>query len=188
MHTLEEDRLEAALDTQRTVEYEGSSYQYQPRFQWGTGDFDTEYPSLVLDYNTEGAQRDADQPLNDLINIEEKPNESDYEFHEGSRVQDDLQAQVVTEYGYDENDVPGHVVAQQLTMSVWKTIRFNMNLNTVGANGESPMLFEVAGSPSGPGRDGSTVRSTFVFRAKYMIPNVRSVDSVADAETDANIN
>ena len=140
----------------------------------------------MLNYQTEAAQRDADQPLNDLVSYDEKPGSPDYEFHDGSRVRDELQAAIVTEYGYDSNDVPGHVVAQQLGISVWKQIRFNMDLNNEGANGESPMLFEVAGNPTGPMRDDSTVRSNFVFGAKYMILNTRSVKSVEEAQTDTN--
>lgn len=188
MDTLEEDRLEAALDEARTVVYEGESYTYEPDYHWGTGDFQDEYPVIVLNYQTEAAQRDGDQPMNDLIAIDEREGEVDYDFHKGARVSDELQLTVAAESGFDANGVPAHVLVQQMAKAVWKQIRFTLDLNSIGDNGESPMVFNIGGSPSGPYRQDDTVRANFVFEANYVEIVVETVESVADAETDATIN
>lgn len=186
MHTLAEDRLEAALDTSRDVTYEGQSYSYNPEFQWGTGDFDDQYPVLALAYQQEAGERTAEQPMTDLLEIDPREGEVEYDFHNGSRVTDEIQCTVAQTTGYDDNGVPAHAMIQQVSMDLWKQLRFRMDLNSVGPNGEPPMTFEVAGPPTGPYRQDDTVRANFVFAANYHIVSTETVESVAEAETTVN--
>ena len=187
METPEEDRLEAALDVDRTVTYEGQSYTYHPHFQWSTGDFQDDYPVLVVGYQTEAGQRDAEQPINDLLSVEPQTDTGEVDLVEGSRVTDELQATVAVDSGFDANGVPAGVSCRQMAMSLWKQIRFGLDLNTVGPNGESPMLCNIAGSPSGPYRQDDTVRSNFVFGVNYKIRQTRTEDAVESTETTLNI-
>jgi hypothetical protein len=186
MDTPEEDRLEAELDQDRTVEYDGNTYTYSPQFEWATGDFPDSYPVLAVGYQQEAAERTDDQPMNDLQEFQPQENDPDSEYHRISRVSDELQVTVAQRTGFDDNGVPAHVVVQQISKSVWTQIRFALSLNTVGPNGESPMVFNIGGNPTGPYRQDDTVRSNFVFEAKYAEIFIETVDSVADADTIVN--
>lgn len=186
MDTLEEDRVEAAVDSDYDVVYEGTAHTYTVPWHWGTGDFDDEYPVITVTYNSELEQRDEDTPMNDLIEIDERPGESQYDFHDGSRVRDVLQITVAHSAGWDTNGVPAHVVVSQIGKAVWKQFRFGLDLNTEGENGETEMVFDIAGSPSGPFRSEDTVRNAFTVAANYTVINTRTVDSVEQAESDVN--
>lgn len=186
MDTLEEDRLEATVASDYDVVYDGTTYTYTLPWHWGTGDFDDEYPVITVTYNEELEQRNADTPMNDLIEIDERPNEIDYDFHDGSRVRDVLSVTVAQSAGWDDNGVPAHVVASQVGKAVWKQFRFGLGLNEKGANGESPMVFGIEGSPSGPFRSDDTVRNAFTVEARYTVINTRTVESVDQAESDVN--
>lgn len=188
MNALEESRLESVLDIDRTVTFEGSQYTYHPTFEWGTGDFADERPVLVLNYNQEAGQRDADQPLNDLLEVDLKTGDNTVDRHRVSRVQDILQVTVSADEGYDSNGVPAHVRVQQMVMSVWRQFRFDMSLNESGPNGERPMLFGVSSPPSGPGSENDTIVANFVVAANYNIVDTLTQDAVEDAETTENVN
>lgn len=188
MNAREEARLKSLLDIDRTVNYEGGTYTYHPDFQFGTGDFSDSYPVLVVNYEQEAGQRDAEQPINDLLETDEKPGQPDYQFTEGARVRDLLQITVAADDDRDnETGVPWHIMVQQTTMDVWEQIRFTADINTVGPNGERPMQLEVNGAPSGPTTTDDVTRSRFTLAADYVYVHERNPDAVADAETEANV-
>lgn len=187
MRKREEDRLRTALDKPRTVEYEGSTYSYQPRFEWGTGDFSDTYPVLVLTYNQEVGQRDADQPMNDLLRVDEKPNDPTIDRNKVSRVRDVIQVTLAADTGRDDNGVPWHIMVQQTSISVWEQIRFELDFNTGGPNGNRPMNVQVGAPPSGPTEENGIIRSRFDIALDYNFVHTDTVDAVAEAETDTNV-
>lgn len=188
MNWTEEQRLEDALDRDWTIEYDGNTSTYHPAWHWGTGDFDSEYPVVTVTYQGEADQRDDEQPVNDLLEVDEKEGSPDYDFHEVSRVRDELQMQVATNVGIDDNGVPRHHAVEQMAMGLWKAVRFELDFNETGPNGERPMVFSTVTSPSGPVSMEGTLRETFAIAADYLIINTRTVDSVDEAETDTSVN
>ncbi len=187
MRPQEESRLEATLGINREVNYEGTSYTYRPDFQWGTGDFEDVYPVLVFEYDQEAEQRDDDQPMNDLLEIDERANDVPVDIHEVARVRDIIQITLAADVGRDDNGVPWHIMVQQTMMSVWEQLRFTADLNNVGSNGERPMKLRVSGPPSGPVEENGIIRSRLSMAADYNYVHTRTVDAIAEAETETNV-
>ena len=188
MNHLEEARLETTLDIDRSVNYEGNTYTYHPTFEWGTGDFADEYPVLVLTYDQEAGERAGDQPINDLLAVDTRPNEPVVDRHNVSRVRDLLRVTIAADDGRDDNGVPWHIIVEQTSMDVWEQLRFDTDLNERGPNGERPMKLRISGPPSGPTEEDGVIRSRFTIAADYWFVHTNTVDAVTEAETTENIN
>lgn len=193
MHTDNERRLTDALGVTRSVTFDGSTYDYTVPIKWGTGDYADSYPVIVLTYTQQAAQRDDDQPINDLESIDTLPGQQKVDINNVARVLDMIEVTVAADENRDDNGVPGHVKCGQIAMDLWTQLRFELDLNEDGPNGERPLLFRIAGStggpepPTGPMNEDSIVRSRFTVQVNYSIVHTETVDSVDEAEYTTDI-
>lgn len=187
----EEDRLYAALPTQFSVDWQGTSYSYSFETWWDDEDHDIEYPQMTLMWDVRDQVRADDQPLNDIIAFDPKENDPEVEYTDAKRVFDDLVIQCATSGETNDDGVPSKRRANEFARTVARFFHFTFAQNSVGANGERPVLAEVVQSPvySGEKLEGETERDMYqlTVRLNHTEENLRTEDAVGEAETDTDI-
>lgn len=185
--TAEEDRLEAALPSTFTVEYAGDEFQYDLTPYWGGSDVDgddagggPEYPAVVFDWDVQGETDTDRQPLGDVRAIEPGGEDELVEVN-AARVWDDLSISVAVEARHDANGVPPQVRGGQIARQLWKFCRFELDLNSPGANGERPMVASVESAPT-PGRVERTYRIEWVVRLRHTVDHEVTTEATEDVE------
>lgn len=155
--TAEEDRFEAALPLQGlAVEYEAPSdnelqeFEYDLTPHWHGPDAagedaatPGEYPAIVFDWDVQNQPEPDRQPLDDLHSVEHSPNSPALTETKTAEVSDELSITVAVQARYDDNGVPPDVRVSQLARQVWRFLRFELDLNSEGENGERPMRLAV---------------------------------------------
>ncbi|QBI90022.1 tail completion protein, type 1 [Halobacterium phage ChaoS9] len=185
--TAEEDRLEAALPTTFTVEYGADEFQYELTPHWSGSDADgddasgaPEYPAVVFDWDVQGEPDDDRQPLGDVRAIE-PGDEDEYVEVNAARVWDDLSISVAVEARHDDNGVPPQVRGSQIARRLWKFCRFELDLNSLGKNGERPMVVNVESAPT-PARVERTYRIEWTIRLRHTVDHEVTKEATEDVE------
>ena len=185
--TAEEDRLEADLPLVQTIPYGGAEYQSELDPFWSGGDEDgadadgaPKYPALVFEWDSQAGVDEEREPLGDVSEIDDRGDDPEFATIETSRLSDELSMTIAVEATHDENGVPPQVRGQQITRGLWRYVRFEMDLNEPGANGERPMTVEPLSSPT-PARVGGTFRLEWSVSVSYVDEYERVVETVDDA-------
>jgi len=181
--TEERARLEEAFPSTATVEWDGAEQQYDVHPYWEGADHDESYPALVLGWETRGIERDDVQPMGDVLRIENEPDVAEYREVHGSRQADSLTVTVAVQSSFVDG-IPPQVRAEQIARDVWDAVRFELDLNETGPNGERPMLLEPSTAPSGPVRVQRTLRVEGVVDVQYTTEFEQTSETTADVEYD----
>lgn len=194
--TVEEDRFEQALPLEGiAVEWGGDTYEYDLDPFWTGGDAagedatnPTEYPAVVFDWDTQN-QAEADrQPLDDLHSIDVSEEEPTLTETKTAEVSDDLSVTIAVEAGWDDNGVPPQARATQLARHLWRFLRFELDLNSEGENGERPIRVAVPDESSiEPVRVEHTVRSEWPIRLHHAEHHEEEHDVADDFEVEVTI-
>ena len=182
--TTEEDRLEAALPSSATVEYNGASVDYTLTPFWGgaADKPDPDYPMVVLEWDSQNEAQPQRQPIDD-VTARETSGDTLVET-EVAEVADRLSVTIATTTEFD-GDTPATVRAHQLARAVWRTLRFGTDdLNSEGQNGERPMRIEVRdGASLSATRVEDTYRVPFIIDIHHRETVKRDILSAAEFET-----
>ena len=185
--TTEEDRLEAALPSSATVEYNGVSVDYTLTPFWGgaADKPDPDYPMVVLEWDSQNEAQPQRQPIDD-VTARETSGDTLVET-EVAEVADRLSVTIATTTEFD-GDTPATVRAHQLARAVWRTLRFGTDdLNSEGQNGERPMRIEVRdGASLSATRVEDTYRVPFIIDIHHRETVERDTPSVAEFETSTD--
>ena len=195
----EEDRLEAAIPFEHDIEYGGPDdeepqvYTYELTPYWGSSDHvgddageGPQYPTIVFEWDSQGEQDDARQPVDDVAAIDENEGENTIIEKNVVRAFDDLS--VTIEVRNQFRNTPPQLRASQIARAVWKFCRFELEeeLDHDGENGERPMLVEVLESPSGYEAD-RAVLVTFQLRLRHVVSHNVEIDAVGDLDPDVGL-
>jgi len=186
--TAEEDRLEADLPLVQSILYAGNSYEYELSPYWfgpdhsgDDADLVAEYPAIVLEWETQGDENEDRRPLGGVSEIDDRGDEAAFVETEVVEYDDELSITVAVEATHDSNGVPPDVRGKQLARAIWRYIVFEMDLDSVGANGERPLLVEPLNPPT-PGRVAGTYRLEWSVQVSYVDEHEEVHETVDDAE------
>ncbi len=186
--TAEEDRIEADLPFVQTLTYEGADYQYELTPYWSGPDHAgdrvdaaPEYPAIVFGWDSQGAEDEERRPLGGVSRIDDRGDAAEFAEVEERSLDDELSITVAVDARHDANGVPPDVRGKQLARAIWRYIVFEMDLDSVGANGERPLLIEPLNPPT-PGRVAGTYRLEWSVQVSYVDEHETVHETVDDAE------
>jgi len=190
--TKEEDRLEAVLPTTGlSISYGGKTYQYDLDVHWSGGDVagddaseSTEYPALVLGWNSQNNAETQRQPANDLHDIDNPLDEPGLTETDTTEVSDELSVTIAVRSTHDSNGVPPQVRATQLTRELWRVLDNEIDINNQGPNGERPIRVETNTSPT-PSRVERTYRYQWAISLHHAERFETDYETASDAEFSA---
>jgi len=186
--TAEEDRFEADLPLTQSIPFEGEEYQYELTPFWAGPDHSgnnaaevAEYPALVLQWDTQGAEDDERKPLGDASRFDDRGDAPEFAEIQAAGYDDELSITIAVDASHDANGVPPDVRGKQLARAIWRYLRFEADLNSEGANGERPMTVEPVNAPT-PSRVAGTFRVEWSVAISYIDEYEIVHETVADAE------
>lgn len=190
--TAEEDRLEASFPLEGlTVDYEGESYTYDLTPFWSGGDdagddatADPDYPALVFGWNAQSEPATERQPVDDVTAVDNPLDVPEYRETETAEVYDELSVTVAVEAAHDANGVPPQVRGGQLARQLWRFTSLDLDLNSVGPDGERPMRIDVQSGPT-PSRVRLTYRLEWALRLHHSETKETVYDTVEDVGVEA---
>lgn len=190
--TTEEDRLEASFPLEGlTVDYEGESYTYDLTPFWSGGDeagedatADPDYPALVFGWNEQSEPATERQPVDDVAAVDNPLDVPEYRETETAEVYDELSVTVAVEAAHDANGVPPQVRGGQLARQLWRFTTLDLDLNSVGPDGERSMRVDVQSGPS-PSRVQLTYRLEWALRLHHSETKETVYDTVEDVGVEA---
>jgi hypothetical protein len=186
--TAEEDRLEADLPLTQSIPYDGATYQYEltpywygPDHQGDDADLAPEYPAIVFQWESQSDERDERRPLGGVDRVDDRGDDPEFAEIHAAGYDDELSITVAVKATHDANGVPPDVRGKQLARQLFRYIRFQIDLNTTGPNGERPMLVDPANAPT-PARVDRTYRVEWSVAISYVDEHTVVHDTVDDAE------
>lgn len=190
--TAEEDRLEASFPLEGlTVDYEGGSYTYDLTPFWSGGDdagddatADPDYPALVFGWDAQSEPAPERQPVDNVASIDNPTDVPEYRETETAEVYDELSVTVAVEAAHDANGVPPQVRGSQLARHLWRFTEHDLDLNSVGPDGERPMRVDVQSGPT-PSRVKLTYRLEWALRLHHSETKETVYDTVESVGVEA---
>ena len=194
---LEKQRMFTNLPSSFDVMWQGSKYTYEHEIWWANEDDDQmNYPRVVLDWDVRAETKSAWQPMNQKVEI----NATDTELEQvrGERVFDELVLQCVTNGRIHEHDdlpesdppIPSKVRANALANEIFSYFHFEFDQNSVGENGERPVLARVVQPPIPSGdyvADDPADSYQFAVRLHYTMRHSEDLPLVEGAEGTASL-
>jgi hypothetical protein len=191
--TAEEDRLEEDLPLVQSIPYGDGEYEYELAPYWfgadhvaNDADVSPDYPAIVFQWDSQGNEVNERRSIGDFSDLDERPGETVVEEIQETGYDDQLSVTVAVEATHDENGVPPNVRGPQLARAIWRYLRFEVDLQSEGANGERPMTIDVQDPPT-PVRVDRTLRYEWSVAVSYVDEHAVEVDAVADADYDVDI-
>lgn len=205
----EEDRLEEALPSQVTIEYQTEdgtieqTYQLSrhwtgPDQQGADASASPEYPTIIFDWDVRGEPADERQPADNVLRIESDDDQKDEPKYREIRTTEqysDLVIQVAVRARHDQA-IPPDVRLTQLARSVWDVCDEHLDqdgeLNEAGQNGERAMAVDVLSGLESESRTDRTLRTQWRIRLRYRkettteYDTVEEIDHEVDLESPAN--
>lgn len=186
----EEQRIRDALPSSFSFSWDGSTYMNSFETWWEDEGRDiTDFPAMVLGWNSRGMRRQDDSPMNQVIQVNANPDDDTSVKSEiGDRVFDEMTVQTMVEDDLDQNGVPGKIRASAFANQIWRWFRFDFDQNFEGPNGERPVIVRVEESPSwiaDPLGSVDSARYQMVVRLRYADTAEREVDAIDETETTA---
>jgi hypothetical protein len=189
LNSQEELRLYSAIPNTFDVTFDGSTQSYTAEKWWENQDHDISYPEVSLGWNAREVEKEDEQPLNQIIAYDLKPNEPTIDVKKASKVYDELVVKCSAANGVNSDGVPGTSVAQTLTNRLFRYFKFRFDQNSEGTNGERPVLGRVVSSPVHASElvDGDQSESyQFTVRLHYSETIIETVDSIDDVNGSVN--
>lgn len=181
----EELRVYDAIPSQFNVTFDGSTVTYSAEKWWENQDHDISYPEVSLGWNAREVEKEDEQPLNQVIEYDLKPNEPTIDVTKASKVYDEMVVKCSAANGVNDDGIPGSSVAKALTNRVSRYINFRFDQNFEGPNGERPVLARVVSAPVHASElvDGDQSESyQFTVRLHYSETIVETVDSIDEVD------
>lgn len=192
MLTHEEDvRVMSALPSSITKTWKGTDYgTINPTYWWENQDHDIEYPQIELGWNQRGAEREDEQSLNQVLGYNPREGENGYDIKRGNRVYDEMVVKCSVGGHVDDDGVPAAHRARLVAEEVWDYFRYDFDQNSIGPNGERPVLQELVSAPvyAGEQVDGDQSESyQLTVRLHYKDVNVETVDTIDRVEGSIDV-
>jgi len=192
----EQQRIYDSVPTSYSVGWDGATYTYSDVPVWWDGqDHDIDLPEIVLAWNAQGVEKDGQQPMNQVLDYDLKPNVPDVDITRGTRVYDEMQVTFAVEHDQNADGVPAEVRSNAFAGVLLDHFRYAFDQNDDGPNDERPVLARVIGEPTVvPAEiDGDRgLRAAFPVRFHYTDrhvdtePTVETVEGDVDVDGDSN--
>jgi|GEM_PF-4813886 len=187
----EQQRIYDSVPTSYSVSWDGSTYTYSNLpVWWADQDHDIDLPEIVLGWTVQGVEKSGQQPMNQVLDYDYKPNQQGMDITRGTRVYDEMQVTFAVEADQNADGVPAPVRSNAFGEVLLDHFRYAFSQNSEGSNGERAVVARVVEEPSiVPAEiDGDRgLRARFPVRFHYTDTHVDDEPTVERVEGDVDL-